>query len=397
MALISNKQCNRQMRMRAINIGDRIRFLSAAGGGIVRRIDGKVAWVEDEDGFEIPTPISECIPVHEGDSFIPGYKQPQVVAKQQASNEQQKKHFASEQVFHEEPPKQKPLPLTHLLVPERPNGNEVSIYLAWLPVDTEHFGASPIECYLINDCNYTLYYQLWAGNTSDQYEIISEGEIERDTKLFIEEIPTERIAHREKLVFSYIPFKRERPFEQKPAHTITPSLDVLRLLKKHAYRENDFFDEDALVIPLIEKDKVNQPKKLTQADFEQLTAKVTSNKDETLENEKRKQREQRLQRKTNRNKKEAPLEIDLHIQQLVTNTAGLENADILAIQLTEFRKVMDEVIHSKGQRVVFIHGKGEGILRKRILDELKHKYPNASAQDASYKEYGFGATMVIIH
>ena len=58
---------------------------------------------------------------------------------------------------------------------------------------------------------------------------------------------------------------------------------------------------------------------------------------------------------------------------------------------------MNENIHRKGQKIVFIHGKGEGVLRKAILDELKRKYRSCEAQDASFREYGFGATLVTIH
>ena len=50
----------------------------------------------------------------------------------------------------------------------------------------------------------------------------------------------------------------------------------------------------------------------------------------------------------------------------------------------------------KGQKIVFIHGKGDGVLRKAILQELKYKYKNYQSQDASFREYGFGATMVTI-
>ena len=39
--------------------------------------------------------------------------------------------------------------------------------------------------------------------------------------------------------------------------------------------------------------------------------------------------------------------------------------------------------------IVFIHGKGDGVLRKAILQELKYKYKNYESQDASFREYGF--------
>ena len=51
---------------------------------------------------------------------------------------------------------------------------------------------------------------------------------------------------------------------------------------------------------------------------------------------------------------------------------------------------------NKNKKIVFIHGKGEGVLRMALLDELKRKYPRCEAQDASFREYGFGATLITV-
>ena len=101
-----------------------------------------------------------------------------------------------------------------------------------------------------------------------------------------------------------------------------------------------------------------------------------------------------VQKKDDRN---AILEVDLHINELLDNTHGLSNADMLQYQLKKFVEVMEQYKHQQGKRIVFIHGKGEGVLRKAILDELKRKYPRCKWQDASFQEYGFGATQVTIH
>ena len=82
---------------------------------------------------------------------------------------------------------------------------------------------------------------------------------------------------------------------------------------------------------------------------------------------------------------------------LVDSTAGMNNADMLRHQLHIFRQTMDSYKHAKGQKIVFIHGKGEGVLRKAIIDELKLHYPKCDYQDASFQQYGFGATMVTVH
>ena len=90
------------------------------------------------------------------------------------------------------------------------------------------------------------------------------------------------------------------------------------------------------------------------------------------------------------------VEVDLHINELLDTTAGLSNAAMLQCQLDKFHEVLEENKKRKGQKIVFIHGKGEGVLRKEIEKLLKTRYKAYYFQDASFREYGFGATMVTI-
>ena len=66
--------------------------------------------------------------------------------------------------------------------------------------------------------------------------------------------------------------------------------------------------------------------------------------------------------------------VTLHIHELLDNTNGMTSGDMLNYQLDVFRKTMDEYRGKKNQRLVFIHGKGEGVLRNALLKELKSKY-----------------------
>ena len=91
------------------------------------------------------------------------------------------------------------------------------------------------------------------------------------------------------------------------------------------------------------------------------------------------------------------IEVDLHINELLETTAGMDNAAILKYQLSVFRKTMDTYKKCKNQRIVFIHGKGEGVLRRALSDDLKLRYTRCTYQDASFQQYGFGATMITIH
>lgn len=102
----------------------------------------------------------------------------------------------------------------------------------------------------------------------------------------------------------------------------------------------------------------------------------------------------RLEHKKDKNE---IIEIDLHAHELLDTTAGMSNGDIKDYQMQVFRRTMQAHLHEKGRKIVFIHGKGEGILRKAITDELKHSFKTCEYQDASFQQYGFGATMVTIH
>lgn len=148
--------------------------------------------------------------------------------------------------------------------------------------------------------------------------------------------------------------------------------------------ENDFFEEDALVFPIIRKDVPERELLISATELQEaMQQKIRVDKPTPKQPEKR--------------ARIAPiLEIDLHINQLLDNTNGLSNADMLEYQLKKFHEIMEQYNSHKGQKVVFIHGKGDGVLRTAIEKELKSKYKQHYYQDASFREYGFGATMVTI-
>ena len=102
---------------------------------------------------------------------------------------------------------------------------------------------------------------------------------------------------------------------------------------------------------------------------------------------------------TRRNKKPAKdeiIEVDLHAHALLDSTDGLSATEIKDYQMKVFREKMNEYLRDKGRRIVFIHGNGDGVLRKAILTEMKYSYKTCRHQDASFQQYGFGATMVTI-
>lgn len=94
--------------------------------------------------------------------------------------------------------------------------------------------------------------------------------------------------------------------------------------------------------------------------------------------------------------RQAPkMEVDLHIHQLVRNHANMAKHDILNLQLDTAKRQLDFAIAKKIQKVVFIHGVGEGVLREE-LHYLFRRYEHVDYYDADYQKYGIGATEVYI-
>ncbi len=90
-----------------------------------------------------------------------------------------------------------------------------------------------------------------------------------------------------------------------------------------------------------------------------------------------------------------PMEVDLHIHHLTNTTRGMSNFDMLTLQIKTAEQQLKFAISKKIQRVVFIHGKGEGVLKEE-LNFLFKKYP-VKHYEASFLKYGQGATEVYIY
>lgn len=93
---------------------------------------------------------------------------------------------------------------------------------------------------------------------------------------------------------------------------------------------------------------------------------------------------------------EPTLEVDLHINQLVKSAKGMSNHEMLTLQLEYAKRQLDFAISKRMQKVVFIHGVGEGVL-KLELEYLFGRYNNIKFYDANYQKYGLGATEVYIY
>lgn len=363
-----------------LKVGATVRFLNATGGGRVARIAGDTAWVEDEDGFEIPTLTRECVVVESGDTFMPAYKPPKTTKSIPIEVPREQEPIRQEQAKVQtefEPPK----PHTFL----RASGS-VSAYLAFLPIDSKRLSSTSYEAYLINDSKYSLFYT-YSNREGLRWGLRSSGIIEPDSQLFLEEFTSADINDLELLNVQLVAFA-DNPKVYYGTYSVELRLDGRKFFKLNSYAENDFFDEGAWIETLVEADLVRhsgKPQVRGQAIAEAMQSPKTeapSRTPQAADNDKPNPDE--------------PLVVDLHIDKLLDDTMGMSNAAKLAYQLDKFNEVMQQNLKYRGRKIIFIHGKGEGVLRNKIEGELRYRYAGFPYQDASFAEYGYGATQVTI-
>lgn len=87
-------------------------------------------------------------------------------------------------------------------------------------------------------------------------------------------------------------------------------------------------------------------------------------------------------------------EIDLHIENLVDNTRGMSNADIIMVQLATLRTQLRAAINSRQERLIIIHGLGKGKLKEEVHNVLMQTPEVKTYTNEWMARYGFGATEV---
>lgn len=345
-----------------MKIGDKVRFLNTIGGGIIKGFQGKdVVLVEDESGFEIPMLQKEVVVTQ--------------AANQEQVRQSVKASAAVQQIAYQEEPEEE------YEIVETKEGEQISAHLVYLANDIKNLSTSNFDCYLVNESNFYLSYN-YMSELPTGWISRANGVIEPNTKLFLEEFEKQELNNIERVCLQFIAYKKDKPFILKEATSKELKIDTTKFYKLHSFKDNDFFDESAIVYTVINKDAKKEDVHFSAEAIKQ----AMMQKEVTKPNYKR---------SLSKGKNE-PIEVDLHTAEILENTAGLSNADILEYQLKIFRDTMVQYGKKKGQRIVFIHGKGEGVLKNAIINEIRKNFKSTTYQDASFQEYGFGATMVTI-
>lgn len=402
-----------------MKIGDKVRFLSSIGGGKIAGFQkGNIVLVEDEDGFQIPTLASEVVVIGDGSDDYNMFKSG--INSKSANNGAESPNNKSIKSKINDIPDETDIETDNDFddpslgditfkapISERKGGDRLSAYIAFVPIDASIITNTRFEVYLINDSNYYMRY-LCTQTENNAATLRAEGEIEPNTKLFLEEIGRDDLNDIKHLGIQIIAYKRDKSFIVKAPLDMKLYIDGVKFYKLHTFKANKFFEQNALIYTLIENDQPVHPvsinaKELSSSMYADAKQATISNED-GLNNERidtyvrryekpgQKQGNPFVSKKSNDN----TIVVDLHIDALLDNTQGMSSADMLQYQLDTFHKKIDENKKKRGTKIIFIHGKGEGVLRRAIIHELTYRYKHLRYQDASFQEYGYGATQVTI-
>ena len=340
--------------------GDKVKFLNDLGGGIVLKlIDNNQVLIQIEDGFEIPCLISELIKTESSGEI------------ETKNNTQQNKPAPK---VIQKPKFEKPTETIKEISPIR-SKDIVKPLFAIVPT-SENLDAqqAQFDIYLLNDGDIFLYYTL-AFEKFERLQLIEKGDLEPEMKVKIGTFDFDKLATLDSIIINMLVYNEDEFKHQKPIHNRI-SLKSLNLLKKNNYKENDFFYEPALIINLLENYNLNE------ADINKIIAqKEKINKPPIAKVE---------------NKNDLIEEVDLHIESILDDHSNMSNGEILNTQMARFTTSLEVAKNSKTKQIVFIHGNGNGKLRYELRKTLDTKYPDLQYNDASFAEYGFGATMVIL-
>ncbi|MBN1252798.1 MAG: DUF2027 domain-containing protein [Bacteroidales bacterium] len=346
------------------NIGDKVKFLNEVGGGkVVKFIDNETVLVLNDDDFEIPVHEAELIPDNSVGISVSSNNEISINELTNYSNSGDNEEVVEEEFEKED--------------------DNIYLFLAFVPENQDNLSDSDLVLHFINDSNYNVSYNLMIKYGA--FHVSYPGNINANLKTFIKKFTKKEINDLDSLVFQAM-FYKNTPHQVKPVFSDEIKFNPIKFFKDSTYTENDFFDEKAYLYSAYDETTVN----------EQIMPEISAEEIKMAMLEKNKSEKINRPRISKTSKSTEQREIDLHIHQLLDNYNGLSNSEMVEIQLNTFKTEMESAITDRVKKIIFIHGVGAGTLKIELRKELERNYKKYKFQDASFKEYGYGATMVYI-
>ncbi|MFD2202470.1 Smr/MutS family protein [Shivajiella indica] len=315
-----------------MNIGDRVRLLHGNEEGVIAKIS---------PGGRVEVEI-------ENGFRIPAMKNEVVVIS------------SSEKQYFGEGIEAEKSPFTSL--PATGKGDIKSVFIAYIP---------------LNDKDHSIY--LCNNSERDYLVMVSEVYGENSQTLLAERLnakSSKKIGEKSIQNFEEWPVMLVQFF---PIHKKIEKTEK-SFERKLKFKASVFFKSKGLV-PILEKNgyvfKLSE--NIRDIDIKQLNEELNAGKPQSVPQFER-----------------PPKEIDLHIEKLTKDYPFMSNSEMLKLQMETFEKNLNYAIASGMDEITFIHGIGNGVLKKEIQKYLSHLGNIKYFQDTQKSRFGYGATLVRI-
>ncbi|MEJ5302885.1 MAG: DUF2027 domain-containing protein [Bacteroidales bacterium] len=359
--------------------GDKVKFLNQQGGGTIVRIikPGLVAVLID-DGFEIPTPESELVKIG-GESAAARYFSETSHEKPRASENSTSKPQKPDSSGHLTESYVEALPTS-----ARGSSNVPGIYLAFEPLDQKWLISGSLELTLSNLSDYDVIYTLFHKTPGGGYTGRDYGNIPPMHKAIIDVIKREDLDYVADGIVELMFIKDKMPSVWLPS-VAAFKIKSVRFTKEDNYKTYAFLNRKAFVYQLAEISRLKSASRLEE---------MEKYGEETMVVEKA---EQIKPLSFIARHKTAPREavVDLHAEAILEDHREVPPEELLNLQLAYFTRCMEAAIIDNYYKVIFIHGVGNGVLKKAIIERLR-EYPNVIWQQAPFARFGMGAIEVMI-
>lgn len=346
--------------MNVFRVGDRVKFLNEVGKGVVTAIINKeMVKVKNEDNWEMPVMIQDLIPDHE--------------AQNQAREEDQPLHDNKVLPAIEEEPEDETI--WKLADQSYLRKSKANIVLAMVPARDDQ-QKKLMDFYLINESELNIAFSAEVSSSGEVFPFYADV-LEKDTKLLLNSVYFSDLRYLDSISIQIL-FLNQRPL--KPLPSLHKKISLRKdFAGRNNLIDNEYFEEQAYIFNI----KQDDDDKNLKLDAKKIREGMLSSKKKGPDS------------KEPKKPKNKQLVIDLHIESLRNDFLLINPDESYQVQMEAFHHKMNQAMASRFEEVVFIHGVGNGKLKNDIRREIENTY-HLQYQDASFQEYGYGATMVFI-
>jgi len=348
--------------------GDKVKFLNESGGGYIHRvISPALVEVSTEDGFNIPYANRDLLKVEDQGVASQFFDEDFGAAPEVNLEEELAPSQVSTELFRRES-----LDL------------KSGVYLAFVPQDQKWLMTGLIDVYIVNYTDYDILFSLFLnkedGVVSKEYDVAGPR-----NKFLIDTIDRDDINDWMKGTLQVLFIQDELEKIISPLNK-KYQIKGAKLYQENNYKHIDLLEANAFVV------------EMSSMDYQE----VISKNDPVAQKDEKVMPESKAFVVKNKSLIEGhkigslEAEVDLHISALNDDYGHLKPHEILDEQMTYFNKTIEDAMRHQYQKIIYIHGIGNGTLKKKLKDELRG-YEEIEVRDASFQHYGYGAIQVVIH